>query len=196
MKRAFPSMRASSGTLQADQQCLARELDFERLVELYRPRVFRYALAFLRDRDAADTVTQDCFLRAYHALTNFREECSLQTWLMRIAVNLVRDYVKNRRLQFWKRTSSGPARALEGFAARGSGGQSPEKAAILKQEVDAIWQRASLLPNRQKTVFLLRFGQDMDILEIAAVTEMREGTVKTHLFRAIRTLRGALLNRI
>src|SRR5579864_8504256 len=77
--------------------------DFDEFVRIYRPRIFRFALASLRDRDAAETVTQDCFLRAYKARSRFRGDCSMQTWLMQIAVNLVRDFGRSRRFQFWKR---------------------------------------------------------------------------------------------
>ena len=79
--------------------------DFETLVRLYRPKVFRFALASLRDVDAAETVTQDCFLRAYQAREGFRQDCSMHTWLMQIAVDLIRDHTRNRRLQFWRRAS-------------------------------------------------------------------------------------------
>src|SRR5580692_7546610 len=79
--------------------------DFEALVRLYRPKVFRFALVSLRDLDAAETVTQDCFLRAYQARERFRQDCSMHTWLMQIAVNLIRDHIRNRRFQFWRRAS-------------------------------------------------------------------------------------------
>ncbi|HWE52770.1 MAG TPA: RNA polymerase sigma factor [Bryobacteraceae bacterium] len=166
-----------------------RELDFDEIVETWRPRLFRYALALLRDADAAETITQDCFMRAWHALHTFRGDCSVQTWLMRIAVNLVRDHTRNRRLQFWKRAKSTGGRPLESYVAPG---ESQEKTAILKQQLAAIWENAGRLPNRQKTVFFLRFVEDMDILEIAAATGMKEGTVKAHLFRALQTLRRSL----
>jgi len=55
--------------------------DFDAVVHLYRPRVFRFALASLRDRDAAEALTQDCFLHAYKAWQGFRGEASIQTWL-------------------------------------------------------------------------------------------------------------------
>ena len=51
---------------------------------------------------------------------------------------------------------------------------------------------AAQLPERQRTVFLLRFVEDMELLEISAVTGMKEGTVKTHLFRALKTVRSAM----
>ena len=55
-----------------------------------------------------------------------------------------------------------------------------------------IWKAAHSLPPKQKMVFLLRFVEDMDLLEIAAVTGMKEGTVKTHLFRSVRRIRERL----
>jgi len=166
--------------------------DFEALVRLYRPKVFRFALASLRDLDAAETVTQDCFLRAYQASANFRRDCSMQTWLMQIAVNLIRDHIRNRRFQFWRRArlTAKPADvAGHGIA---DGGRSPEALALLNEQVAAIWEAAGKLSERQRTVFLLRFVEDMDLLEIACATGMKEGTVKTHLFRALRAVRERL----
>jgi RNA polymerase sigma-70 factor, ECF subfamily len=163
--------------------------DFDSILRLYRPKVFRFILASLREQDAAETLTQDCFFKAYQARDRFRHECSLETWLMQIAVNLVRDYSRNRRFQFWKRTQI-LAKPVEGVQDWLSDRQhSPEAATLLKEEVQAIWNAAHRLPEKQRTVFLLRFVEDMDLLEIAAATGMKEGTVKTHLFRALQTVR-------
>src|SRR5579862_3283947 len=107
---------------------------FESVVRQYWPRVFLFVLASLRDWDAAETVTQDCFLRAYRGLGGFRGEASLQTWLMQIAVNLVRDYARNRRLQFWKR-----GQTLDpGAEWMPDGHLSPEAAAGLREKVQAV----------------------------------------------------------
>lgn len=163
--------------------------DFEAMVQLYRRKVFRFALASLRDVDAAETVTQDCFLRAYQSRERFEQRCSLQTWLMQIAVNLIRDHARNRRLQFWKRANRTALRVDAAALAITDRGRSPEAQALLRERVAAIWNAADLLPLKQRTVFLLRFVEDMDLLEIADATGMKEGTVKTHLFRALRAVR-------
>ena len=173
------------------EQSVAQTLDFEATVHFYGPKIFRFALASLRDHDDAETVTQDCFLRAFKAQATFRQECSMQTWLMQIAVNLVRDRLRNRRLQFWKRTKAIES-PVDMLPERASAGSSPEKAAVLKQQLESVWKAAAVLPERQRTVFLLRFVEDMDILEIAAATGMKEGTVKTHLFRALHSVRERL----
>ena len=73
---------------------------FEALVQAYRPRVFRFLLVSLRDREFAENLTQDCFLRAYRARDQFRGASSPATWLMQIAINLVRKHESSNRLKF------------------------------------------------------------------------------------------------
>jgi RNA polymerase sigma-70 factor (ECF subfamily) len=184
---------ASAGfTLDAVNRTAAGIEDFDAVVRLYWPRIFRFALASLRDRDGAESVTQDCFLKAYKSRERFRGECSLQTWLMQIAVNLLRDHVRNRRLQFWKRTRQA-AVEIESVGQWIPGTElSPEARALATEQVAAIWEAAVSLSEKQRTVFLLRFVEDMELLEIAAATGMKEGTVKVHLFRAIEAIRERL----
>ncbi len=168
----------------------ARELDdFDALVRRYWPRVFRFALASLRDPDAAGSVAQDCLLRAHRKAASFRGESSVGTWLMQIAVNLVRDQARNRRLQFWKRTRESAADWDDRVRRIPQTGPGPEAGAAAREQVEAVWKAAAGLPERQRTVFLLRFVEDMDLLEIAAATGLREGTVKTHLSRALEAVR-------
>jgi RNA polymerase sigma-70 factor (ECF subfamily) len=169
--------------------------DFEAVVRLYRPAIFRFLAASVRDPQAAENMTQDCLLRAYRSRDGFRGAASVKTWLMQIAVNLLRNELKNARLRFWKRTqrsSVDVSSAGEWLADRRS---SPEAAALARQQVAAVWAAVEGLPERQRTVFLLRFVEEMDSLEIAAVTGMKEGTVKTHLFRALQTVRQRIEER-
>jgi RNA polymerase sigma-70 factor (ECF subfamily) len=170
-----------------DPDCLAAAGgDFEAIVQRYRPKVFRFALASLRDEDAAGSVTQDCFYKAFRAWPAFRGECSLDTWLMRIAVNLIRDYARNRRLQFWKRLSGSSGEMGTDIRLAGT---TPESQLLVREQVSSVWRAAANLPERQRTVFLLRYVEDMELLEIASATGMKEGTVKAHLFSAVRNVR-------
>ena len=113
----------------------------------------------------------------------------MQTWLMQIAVNLIRDHARNRRFQFWRRASLSAKPADIAGRTIADHARSPEAQALLQERVAAIWTAAERLPEKQRTVFLLRFVEDMDLLEIAVATGMKEGTVKTHLFRALRAVR-------
>jgi RNA polymerase sigma-70 factor (ECF subfamily) len=160
--------------------------DFDAVVAEHWPRVYRFALASLRDRTTAETIAQDCFLRAWKARDKFRGDSSLSTWLLQIAVNLIRDHLRSRRLQFWKRSSQSMDASAELLVDRRT---SPEMSAAARQQLAAVWSATAHLPEQQRTVFLLRFVEDMDLLEIAATMGLNEGTVKAHLFRAVRTVR-------
>jgi RNA polymerase sigma-70 factor, ECF subfamily len=166
--------------------------DFDSLVRLHRPRVFRFLLASLRDRETAENLTQDCFFRAYQARGGFRGASSPATWFLQIAANLVRDHESSSRLRFWRRNLHSDADVAELASAIPDRQQSPEAQALIREQVQAIWSAAGGLPARQRTVFLLRFVEDMDLLEIAEVTGMKEGTVKAHLFRALQSVRARL----
>jgi RNA polymerase sigma-70 factor, ECF subfamily len=166
--------------------------DFESLVRHHRPRIFRFLLASLRDREAAENLTQDCFVRAYKARDQFRGASSLRTWLMHIAANLIRNHETSSRLKFWRHNIRSEVDLNDIGDWIPDRQQSPEAAALVREQVEAIWNVAARLSERQRTVLLLRFVEDMDLLEIAAVTGMKEGTVKTHLFRAVQAVRLGL----
>jgi len=169
--------------------------DFDSLVRRYRPRIFRFLLASLRDRASAENLTQDCFVRAYRARGQFRGAANPGTWLMQIAANLLRNHMSNGRLKFWRRalrTGLDLADLREWIPDRHA---SPEELALAKEQVQAMWKAVGRLSERQRTVFLLRFVEDLDLLEIAAITGMKEGTVKAHLFRALQSVRARLEER-
>ncbi len=166
--------------------------DFDSLVRLHRPRVFRFILASLRDRETAENLTQDCFVRAYQARGQFRGASSIATWFMKIAANLVRNHESSSRLKFWRRSLHSGVDMADIGNSIADRQQSAEEAALVQEQVKAIWAAAAGLSARQRTVFLLRFVEDMDLLEIADVTGMKEGTVKTHLFRALQSVRARL----
>jgi RNA polymerase sigma-70 factor, ECF subfamily len=164
--------------------------DFDELARQHRPRVFRFLLASLRNRETAENLTQDCFVRAYQAREGFRGESAAGTWFMKIAANLVRKHESSSRLKFWRRNLQSDADVAELGACIPDRQQSPEALALIREQVQAIMGAAAALPARQRTVFLLRFVDDMDLLEIAEVTGMKEGTVKAHLFRALQAVRA------
>jgi RNA polymerase sigma-70 factor, ECF subfamily len=166
--------------------------NFEALFEQHRPRIFRFILASLRNRESAENLTQDCFVRAYRARDQIRGAASAGTWLMQIAANLIRSHEASGRLKFWRRTLRADVELSDAADWIPDRQLSPEQMAVAKQQVEKIWNVAGRLSGKQRTVFLLRFAEDMELLEIAAITGMKEGTVKTHLFRALKSVRTAL----
>jgi len=171
---------------------LAVREDFEELVALHRPRIYRFALASLRDHDAADTVAQDCFLRAYRAWPQFRGDSSVQTWLMKIAVNLIRDAARVRRLQFWRRAQSSDILLDTDGQFIPDLGSSAEERLSARQQVEAVWKALDDLSPNQRKIFLLHFMEDMGPGEIEEVTGMSNGAVRVQLHRAIQKVRQKL----
>ena len=164
--------------------------DLETVVALYQSRVFRFLLATLRDRDAAETLTQETFLRAWTARASFREDCSLPTWLIRIALNLARDHTRTGRFRFWKHISATAVDVDDVAASVPTREGTAESHLIARQQVALIWETVAELSPRQRTVFVLRFLEEMGIPEIAAVTGLPLGTVKSHLYRALNVVRA------
>jgi len=162
--------------------------DLETLMRDEQRRVYRVLLSLVGDPDAADTLTQDCFLKAYQSRERFRGECSPRTWLLRIAVNLARDHLRNRRLQFWRglvanrRDDAEPPEPVHPQP-------SAERALLVREQLDKVWAAVKSLSIQQKAVFILRFVEEMELEEIAGVMNLRMGTVKTHLFRAVSSIR-------
>jgi RNA polymerase sigma-70 factor (ECF subfamily) len=137
------------------------------------------------------------FLKAYEQRKRFRGECSVRTWLMRIAINLARDHVKNRRWQFWQKIFSKPA-ASEGLldpVEAVDPHASPERSLLARERLAHVSAVVENLPNQQRAVFVLRFLEEMSIEEIAQATSLRPGTVKAHLFRAVSAVREHLKER-
>jgi RNA polymerase sigma-70 factor (ECF subfamily) len=177
-------------TMATAQEIAAQE--FSTVVATHRPQIFRFLLASTRDVDLAETLTQECFLKAHRNWGGFRGDSSAMTWLMRIAINLQKDHWRNRRMQFWRQTQTNAVDLDEASEWLPSGERSAEQLLLAREQVKRVWQSVKGLSERQRTVFLLRFVDEMELSEIARATGLSEGTVKAHLSRALARVRTEL----
>ncbi len=168
------------------------EEEFASIVESHRRQIFRFLLASTRDVDLAETLTQECFLKAHRNWARFRGESSPMTWLMRIAINLEKDHWRNRRLQFWRKTQTNAVDLDEASEWLPSDERSAEQQVLAKEQVARVWKALSRLSDRQRSIFLLRFVEERELSEIAQATGLSEGTVKAHLSRALGKVRAEL----
>jgi RNA polymerase sigma-70 factor (ECF subfamily) len=155
----------------------------EEWMRLYRARIFRYILFATRDEDVAESLTQDCFLRAHMARASFRGDCSMATWLMRIAVNLVRDHQRSMKLRFWKKAAMLDAAEMSDRLPDMK--SSTEHQLIARERVATVWRAVETLSDRQRNIFLLRFVEELELPEIAEAMKLNLNTVKSHLYRAL-----------
>lgn len=164
------------------------------LAETQRARVFRFLFYSLRDRAAAEELTQDVLLAAWRGRETFRGDSALETWVMRIAVNLLRNHVRTERFKFWRRAVQVEIGDL--LTPPADAGRSAEDTLLLTEQLRSIARAAEKLSPRQRSIFLLHFVEEMDVREIAAAMEMAVGTVKTHLYRAIAAVRAAVTEEV
>ncbi len=171
------------------EQAMLELADFDEVVRVYRPRILRFLLSSLTDRDAAESLTQECFLKAWSARHQFRGDSSLSTWLTRIAVNLMRDHLRSRSLRFWQKTRGTSLDVMDISDWIPDGRSSPESVAMARDQVAGVWSAVGNLSAQQRTVFVLRFVEEMELDEIATTIGMNLSTVKSHLYRALAILR-------
>jgi len=157
---------------------------------MYEARVFRFLLLSLRDRDVALSLTQDTFLSAWRSRASFRGDCSIATWLMRIAVNLVRNHTRTGAFRFWKSAAATAIDVKDAQSYLAHPGRSVETTLMAREQVAQVWDSVGRLSAKQRTIFLLRFVDELELTEIAVATGISLPTVKSHLYRALDRVRA------
>lgn len=168
-----------------------RNAAFREFVRLYSPRVYGLAYQLCGNKDNADDITQEVFVRAVEALHRFQGTASLSTWLHRITLNLHIDTMRSAHARYsaaWDDVRDNNAKEAYGMNPQPLPDASTDGA--LQQE--RFEQALSTLPTQQRAVVILRFVQEFSLEEIAHELGVTVGTVKTLVFRAVRTLRDAL----
>jgi len=163
--------------------------DIDGLDRAYRPRLLRFVAYSTGDQDLAETIVQDCLLKAYNARAGFRGDCAVSTWLTHIATNLIRDHQRTRKFQFWRKVQKTAPDLTEMAHLLPSRESSPETQILAHERAQQVSTALETLSQNQRTVFLMRFIEEMDIHEISQATGMQINTVKTHLHRAVKAIR-------
>jgi RNA polymerase sigma-70 factor (ECF subfamily) len=169
------------------------ELDnIDELVRKYRPRLLRFVTFSLGDPDLAESITQDTLLKAYNARGSFRGDSSVNTFLVSIAMNLVRDQQRTQKFRFWKQVRATALDITDVASFVTSRETSPEAQLLAREKVERLYTIIQTLSFTQRTVFLMRFSDEMDIQEISKAMAMPVNTVKTHLHRSLKAVRRQL----
>lgn len=186
-------MATMADCIVAEADVFADVRDFERWMRTEQGRIFVLCFRFLRNRDEADSATQDVFLKAYRALQR-PDPDSVEDpakWLTRIAVHACLDRLRSRRWLFWqRRLRQEDEQAI--LDTTPSSGPDPEDAMFAKQVAQRLARALDKLSLKQRSVFVLKHYEDRSLEEIAEMLAVDVGTVKAHMFRAVRKLRREL----
>ena len=171
----------------------ARDL-FSGLVEAHQRRASRIAYQYLRDPSEADEAVQDAFVKVFAHISSYREAWPFEVWFTRILINGCLDRRKARaRRERWLVPAEEASAADEYRASvAGPADASPEARLLSRERRERIAAAIDRLDGRQRTVFMLCHYGDCTPREVSAMTGLNESTVRVHLFRAARKLRGLL----
>jgi RNA polymerase sigma-70 factor (ECF subfamily) len=190
-------------SIQTDEKELVRRAQagdfkaFSDLIERYRPKIFGLALKLTRNREDAEDIFQDTFMKAIDNIEKFRAESSFGTWLYTICVNTVRaKYSRERQAELLPLEDYLPAGHDHGEAAalHLTDWDDP-LAKLTSDETGKILDRAiHELPLKYRIPFLLRYTQDMSVQEVADALDLKLANAKSRILRARLALRQALGN--
>jgi RNA polymerase sigma-70 factor (ECF subfamily) len=168
---------------------------FTELVTRHQRRASRIAFHYVRDGADADEAVQDAFVKAYSHMGTFREELPFEVWFTRILINGCLDRIKARkRREKWIAPPTIDASGVERNPAEfvPSRGASPEDYVLKQERRRQLHTALGKLPERQRLVFMLSQFEGRSSREVSGLTGLNESTVRVHLFRAMRRLRGLL----
>jgi RNA polymerase sigma factor (sigma-70 family) len=182
--------RPVGGRTSEDAELTARAHDgdvgaYEELVTRYQDIAFRVALMIVHNRGDAEDAVQDAFVKAYFALPRFRPGAAFRPWILRIVVNEARNRSRS-------------ARRREGLSLRvattgtGEAPASPEATALAREDAESLAAALDRLPERDRLVVAYRYLFEMSEAETAVALDVRPGTVKSRLSRALVRLRTEL----
>lgn len=173
---------------------------FDELVRMYTPVLYRFACGLLENRDDAEEVVQDAFVRAYKALPLFRGDSSFSTWIHRITMNLARNKFHYNRCRGQGLNVS--LTDLNGKDPEEEDGReyelpdissAPDRLLEKAEFEQNVLEGLQLLPENLREAMILRHVDNMPYEKIASVLDCKIGTVKSRLARGRELLRDYLL---
>lgn len=197
-----PSMITKTDTIPTDDLLIERikegDMDaYNDIVTRYYDRIFARVSQLLKNKQDAEEVTQDAFIRAHRGLGKFRGDASFSTWLYQIATNLA-----HNRYWYWFRRKRDQSISLEqplttdGDLTLESimpcGGENPAEAAVTQEFVERVSNCMGGLNDKHKEILILRNVRNFTYDEIAQNLEISVGTVKSRIARARESLRDLM----
>jgi RNA polymerase sigma-70 factor, ECF subfamily len=168
--------------------------NYRLLVEQNQDFVFRTCMGYVHNKEDADDLTQDVFLKAYQALPGFRYESSFSTWLIRIAINASLNKLRKGRGSLYSKAlthlslSNNNSLTLNALSPEAN----PEEIIISEEQRKMIADSLDRLPDNQRTALVLSKYDDLPQKKIARIMDLSEGAVEALIQRAKAKLRKSL----
>jgi len=174
---------------------LARNGDrraFAELVELYKDKIYHLAYRMLGNRQEAEDIVQETFMRLYSNLHRYDDTQKFSTWIFRIGTNLCIDRLRKRKLTYSLDAEVTDGEGNDYYAMMSSDEHTPEKQVIVSETQRHIRKVIDDMPEKYKSIIVLRYLQDLSLQEISDVLDLPITTIKTRLHRGREYLRKKL----
>ena len=166
---------------------------FETLVTAYEKNVYNLALRMTGNREDAQDMAQEAFIKAYNSLPGFRGDSKFSVWLYRIVSNVCLDFLRRQKRRPASSLSVEDDEGEETQLDVADLSQSPEVLLEQKLTREAVRRGLDQLPEEQRQILLLREIQGLSYEEIGQTLGLEAGTVKSRIFRARKRLCAFLL---
>ena len=182
---------------QEDKRLIERALSgdenaFKTLLEKYRNLVFSIMLKMVRNKQEAEDLTQEAFMKAFASLSSFNEEFAFSTWLMKIASNNCIDFLRKKKLKTYSIHEPIQYKDEKIEIDIPDQDPSPERTLIQSERSRLIEETINELPERYRYVIILRHKEEKSYEEISEIMNLPLGTVKAQIFRALEILNKKL----
>ncbi|MEX1029963.1 MAG: RNA polymerase sigma factor SigW [Paenibacillaceae bacterium] len=165
---------------------------FAELVNIYKGKLFHLAYRMLSNRQEAEDVVQDTFMRAYEHLERYDAAHKFSTWIYRIATNLCIDRLRRKKVTYSLDADVSDGDGLDGYSVLHSKDPSPEQELILSERQQVVRRAMDALPVKYKSAMALKYYQDLSLQEISDILDIPVSTVKTRIHRGRDYLRRRL----
>lgn len=165
---------------------------FAELVELYKDKIYHLAYRMLYNRQEAEDIVQETFLRVYKNLGRFDANQKFSTWIFRIGTNLCIDRLRRRRKTYSLDAEVTDSEGVNGYGMLSDKEPGPEGELVLSETKQQIHKAIDALPEKYKSIVILRYMHDLSLQEIGDILHMPVTTVKTRVHRGREFLRKKL----
>lgn len=167
---------------------------FGEIVDLFKDKIYQLSYRMVGNAHEAEDIAQEAFIRAYMNIHTYDTNRKFSTWLYRIATNLTIDRIRKKKPDYYLDAEVAGTEGLTMYSQVAADVQLPEDELQSLELQEEIQQQILSLPDKYRSVIVLKYIDELSLKEISEILELPVGTVKTRIHRGREALRQQLRN--
>lgn len=165
---------------------------FAEIVDIYKDKIYQLCYRMLGNSHEAEDIAQEAFIRAYVNINNYDMDKKFSTWLYRIATNLTIDRIRKKKPDYYLDAEVTGTEGLTMYSQVAADVALPEDQVETMELQQMIQKEILKLPDKYRSVIVLKYIDELSLIEISEILDMPIGTVKTRIHRGREALRKQL----